>query len=492
MLNNKKMNKTIIFGIILLMFTVSIYPTIGKTNEMNENYLMVNNKISDNGLVLADDIAYIQGSFELECWLYQIPLNYPQGESCICPDYPGSGSGGTWTDDGVILTSEYSTGQLYEIDPLTCEFKIIGGGGVGLNGFAYDPISKKTYACTNQGLYRIDRATGDQEFIDKFSGDVLSMIGISFDADGQLYGWGLDDNLYTINKNTAATSLVGSLGIDLSSSQDGAFHLEDDILYLAVYTSDQESYLYECDEDTGACSLVGQFSDNTQVTLFAIPWNYPPDADFIFTPTDPEPGEEIEFDASGSTDLDGNIMLYEWDWDNDGEYDESDPNPRISHIFEDIGYYPVTLNVKDQYSANDTITKIVKVGNIVPETPTIDGPTRGKQFRYYNYTVTLVDPDGDMVYVRWDWGNGNTYPWDGPYESGQQITESYVWNSGGTYIVKAQVKDEYNAESEWGELEVKIPRNTMQQHFLLLELFERYPFFKYIFNFLGWYNWLGN
>ena len=205
MLINKKMNKTIIFGIILLMFTVSIYPTIGKTNEMNENYLMVNKKISDNGLVLADDIAYIQGSFELECWLYQIPLNFPGGESCICPDFTGSGSGGTWTDDGVILTSEYSTGQLYEIDPLTCEFKIIGGGGVGLNGFAYDPISKKTYACTNQGLYRIDRSTGDQEFIDKFSGDVNSMIGMSFDADGDLYGWGLDDNLYTINKNTAAT-----------------------------------------------------------------------------------------------------------------------------------------------------------------------------------------------------------------------------------------------------------------------------------------------
>jgi len=492
MLINKIINKSIIIGIILLMFSVSIYPAIGKTNEMNENYLMVNNRISEKGMVLADDIAYIQGTFELECKLYQIPLNNPGWESCICPDYPGSGSGGTWTDDGLILTSEYSTGQLYEIDPLTCEFKIIGGGGVDLNSLAYDPISKKTFACTNQGLYKIDRTTGDQEFIDKFSGGVLSMIGISFDGDGQLYGWDLQDNLYTINKNTAATNLVGPLGIDLSNSQDGAFHLEDDVLYLAAFTSDQESYLFECDEDTGACTLVGQFSDNTQVTLFAIPWNYPPVADFIFTPADPQPGEEIEFDASGSTDLDGNIMLFEWDWDNDGVYDESNPDPRTTHIFEDTDYYPVTLNVKDQYSANDTITKIVKVGNIVPETPTIDGPSIGKRFRYYNYTATLVDPDGDMVYVRWEWGNGNTYPWDGPYESGQQITESYVWNSGGTYIVKAQVKDEYGAESEWGELEVKIPRNNMQKHLLLLELFERYPFFKYIFNFLGWYNWLGN
>jgi PKD repeat protein len=489
---NKIMNKTIIFGIILLIFTVSIYPTIGKTNEMNENYMKGNSTISENGLLLADDIAYIQGTFELQCWLYQIQLNNPGGESCICPDFPGSGSGGTWTSDGFILTSEEGTGILYEIDPLTCEWKSIGEGGFDLNGLAYDPISKKTYACSGGRLFRIDRTTGDQDLIDKFSGEINNMISISFDADGQLYGWNLDDNLYRINKHTAATSLVGSLDIDLDLSQDGAFHLEDDILYLAAYTSDQESYLYECDEDTGACTLVGQFSENTQVTLFAIPWNYPPVADFIFSPTDPEPGEEIEFDASGSTDPDGNIELYQWDWDNDGVYDESGPDPTTTHIFEEIGIYPVTLNVKDQYSANNAKMLMVKVGNIAPETPSIDGPTTGKQFRYYNYTVTIVDPDGDMVYVRWDWGNGVTYPWDGPYESGVEITESYVWNTKGTYIVKAQVKDEYNAESEWGELEVKIPRNNMQQHLLLLELIERHPFLKHIISFLGWYNWLGN
>jgi PKD repeat protein len=488
---NKIMNKTIILGVILLLLTVSIYPTVGKTNEMNENYLKVNNKINENGLLLADDIAYIQGPFELQCWLYQIYLINPWDESCLCPDFPGSGSGGTCTSDGVILTSEEGTGILYEIDPLTCEWKTIGEGGFDLNGLAYDPISKKTYACSGGRLFRIDRTTGEQELIEKFSGLINNMIGISFDADGQLYGWNLDDNLYRINKHTAATSLVGSLGIDLDLSQDGAFHLEDDILYLAAYTSDLESYLYECDKDTGACTLVGQFSENTQVTLFAIPWNQPPVADFIFTPTDPEPGEEIEFDASGSTDPDGNIILYQWDWDNDGVYDEYNPDPTTTHIFEENGKYPVTLNVKDQYSENDTKMLIVKVGNIAPEKPEIDGPTKAKPFNYSDYSITAVDPDGDMVYVRWDWGNGDTYPWEGPYESGVEITESYVWNSKGTYIVKAQVKDEYNAESEWGELEVKIPRNNMHQY-LLLELFERYTFLKHIFCFLGWYNWLGN
>jgi len=489
---NKIMKKVILVGVFFLLFTVSIYPAIGKTNNENENYLMIKNNMNKNSPVFAEDIAYIQADFDVGCYFFSIELDDPDSETCICPEYPGSGSGGTWTDNGVILTSEQITGMLYEIDPITCEFRIIGGGGVDLNGFAYDPISKKTYACTSQGLYKIDRTTGEQEFVEKFSGNVLDMVGISFDADGQLYGWALNDNLYKINKNTAATSLVGPLGIDLILSQDGAFHLKDDILYLAAYTSDQHSNLYECDEDTGECTLVGPFSENTPVTLFAIPWNYPPVADFIFTPADPEPGEEIEFDASSSTDPDENIVIFEWDWDNDGEYDESVPIPRTTHIFDNAGLYPVTLNVKDEYSANDTKMMIVKVGNVAPLKPEIDGPTKGKPFRYYNYTITLIDPDGDMVYARWDWGNGDIYPWEGPFTSGTEITESYVWSSRDTYIVKAQVKDDYNAESEWGEFEVKIPRNNARKNLLILRFLEGYPVIKQIMSFLRWYDWLVN
>jgi PKD repeat protein len=488
------MKKTIIVGIFLILFTVSIYPAIGKTNNFkeNESTLFLETKISGNGLLPAQDIAYIQGTFELDCWLYSIDLDDPDDETCICPDYPGSGSGGTWTDDGVILTSELFTGILYEVNPITCEWKIIGGGGVDLNCLAYDPIGKETYACTDEALYKIDINTGEQEYIGKFSGSVVIMIGISFDGEGKLYGWDIGDNLWKINKNTASTDLVGSLGIDLDCAQDGAFHLADDILYLAAYTPDKESYLYECDEDSGNCTLIGQFSENTQVTLFAIPWNYDPDADFIWEPEYPEPGEEILFDASISTDPDDNIILYEWDWDNDGIYDESNNIPTTTHVYDDTGFYHITCQVIDEFSANDTKTKMIKIGNEPPETPVIDGPSRGKPFVYYDFSVTLEDSDGDLVFVRWDWGNGNTYPWDGPYTSGETITESYVWNKFGKYLVKAQVKDEYDAESEWGELEVKIsfPRYKMQHNFLILEIFEQFPFIKHIMSLFGCYNYI--
>jgi len=314
------------------------------------------------------------------------------------------------------------------------------------------------------------------------------MLGIACDAEGELYGWDFGGNLWSINKKTGSATLVGPLGIDLSYASDGDFHKSDDILYIATYTSNYESYLYECDEDTGNCNLVGQFKDNVQVTFFAIPWNYYPIADFDWTPELPDPGETILFDGSSSYDPDGNIILYEWDWDNDGVYDESNSIPTTTHVFEDAGLYPITLNVKDEYSANDTKMQIVKVGNGVPEKPVIDGPTRGGIYVYFNYSITPIDPDGEMVYVRWDWGNGDTYPWAGPFVSGEEITESYVWSERGKYIVKAQVKDEYDAESEWGELQVNIPRNKMQQNLFLLRILERFPFIKQIIIFFGGYN----
>ncbi len=494
MRGNRIMKKAIVFGIFLILFLVSIYPTVGKTNNINENenYLMINHIISNKGLLSVENTAYIQGGFLLDCWLYTIQLNFPEDPTCICPEYPGSGSGGTSTNDGVIYTSEHSTGQLYEINPLTCDWKIIGGGGIGLNGLAFDPIKEEIYGCTDDDLYKIDRETGEQEYIGRFGGGIITMISLAFDADGVLYGWDLGDNLWTINKMTGSANLVGPLGIDLNYAQDGDFHRENDILYLAAYTSNQESYLYECDEDTGNCTLVGQFQDNIEVTLFTIPWNYRPSADFDWTPEYPDPGENILFDASISTDPDENIILYEWDWDNDGVYDESNTIPTTTHIFEETEVYPVTLQVIDEHSSNETKTQLVKVGNRPPEKPDIIGPTEGRTARYYTYNVTPIDPDSDEVYIRWDWGNGDTTGWKGPYISGEVISEHYIWNKKGTYIIKAQIKDEVDAESEWGELEVKIPRNKMQQNLLLLRMLDRFPLIKQIISFLGWYNWLGN
>ena len=98
--------------------------------------------------------------------------------------------------------------------------------------------------------------------------------------------------------------------------------------------------------------------------------------------------------------------------------------------------------------------------NSAPETPVITGETNGKTGRTYTYCIeTAVDPDGDEIYVYWDWGDGTNSGWLGPYASGEQICTDHSWSEDGTYTVKAKLRDEYGAESDWGTLSVTMPVN---------------------------------
>ena len=49
----------------------------------------------------------------------------------------------------------------------------------------------------------------------------------------------------------------------------------------------------------------------------------------------------------------------------------------------------------------------------------------------------------------WDWGDGNTSGWLGPYASGAIATGTHTWTSRGIYPVKVKAKDIYGAESSW-------------------------------------------
>jgi len=83
-------------------------------------------------------------------------------------------------------------------------------------------------------------------------------------------------------------------------------------------------------------------------------------------------GTPITFDPSGSYDLDGTIVLYEWDWDTDGVYDASYTSPTVvSHTYMTPGTYSVTLRVTDDDGLTDTATdtKIILPDHIIPEVP---------------------------------------------------------------------------------------------------------------------------
>ncbi len=137
------------------------------------------------------------------------------------------------------------------------------------------------------------------------------------------------------------------------------------------------------------------------------------------------------------------------------------------------------------------ITNNEETENSPPGTPTITGITEGKIGTEYEYTFVSTDPDGDDIYYWVQWGEGcPSLEWIGPYSSGEEVTMNYTWANKGDYNISVKAKDTNDAESEWGTLEIHMPKSMAKSFFnviwLLLDKFrESFPFLHYFFTHLG-------
>ena len=82
-----------------------------------------------------------------------------------------------------------------------------------------------------------------------------------------------------------------------------------------------------------------------------------PIASFTYSPLNPVVNEEITFDASLSTDLDGMIKSWEWDF-GDGSYGNG---VIVTHPYSTVGNYKVTLTVTDNDDIKDLTSKTIQV-----------------------------------------------------------------------------------------------------------------------------------
>ncbi len=88
----------------------------------------------------------------------------------------------------------------------------------------------------------------------------------------------------------------------------------------------------------------------------------PPVADFTMNPAIGVAPLTVSFDASSSYDPDGTIVQYNWDFGDD----VTGHGKTVSHLFEGAGDYTVTLEVVDDYGADATKSKLLKVLLIHP------------------------------------------------------------------------------------------------------------------------------
>ncbi|MCD4664589.1 MAG: DUF4394 domain-containing protein, partial [Bacteroidales bacterium] len=203
----------------------------------------------------------------------------PQGPAYFDTDDPGtitslapttSGdfiAGGTWAD-GVWYGVEYGTGNFYSIDETNGDMNLIGTAA-NMNGIAYDGTTM--YGASSTDFYTIDISTGAATYVGSMGSGGGVMIALACDNSGTIYGIDLgDDNLYTIDPATGAATVVGPLGININYAQDAEYDKDNDVLYLAGYTTSGE--LYTIDPATGAATYVGGFQGSCEMTAFAIPY----------------------------------------------------------------------------------------------------------------------------------------------------------------------------------------------------------------------------
>ena len=124
-----------------------------------------------------------------------------------------------------------------------------------------------------------------------------------------------------------------------------------------------------------------------------------------------------------------------------------------------------------------------------PNKPTKpSGPTAGKPGKKYTYSSSAIDPNGDQVYLLFEWGDGTTSGWVGPFGSGNMGSADKTWNENGAYEIRVAAKDTHGKVSDWSlPLEVNIPRSKSANiQSLFIQILERYPnLFPILRNLLG-------
>lgn len=185
-------------------------------------------------------------------------------------DFPGDLASDTRTGSYRIWAPDITTNTLIKIDPAT-------GVGTAVAPFnsndkivsmAFDITTGKLYGTSAQGfgaagdqLYEIDPNTAATTLIGTLG--VNNVYALAFNNVGKLYGVGEDRRaLFLISTSTGAANLVAPIALD--HVYDIATRPEDNVTF-AVDTG--TSALYTLDLNTGATALVGGYAASNVVGL---------------------------------------------------------------------------------------------------------------------------------------------------------------------------------------------------------------------------------
>ena len=132
----------------------------------------------------------------------------------------------------------------------------------GFTGFAQDPTTGTLYASgvtcgSNSHLYTVDRNTGATTLVGEMTG-MPCAIWIAISPDGLMYSVDIvNDAAFAVDKTSGAASLLGSVGFNANYGQDADFDQSTGVLYWAAFNSDAfAAEIRTLDTTTGGSTLV--------------------------------------------------------------------------------------------------------------------------------------------------------------------------------------------------------------------------------------------
>jgi hypothetical protein len=181
------------------------------------------------------------------------------------------------------------------------------------------------------------------------------------------------------------------------------------------------------------------------------------------------------------------VPPYEFHWDFGDGKTSNEQNPE--HAYTSAGSKNVKLTVTDMLGISSTdefsVTVKSKDNNNKPNTPEITGTEEGSGGTSYKYTFKIDDPDEDLhdrleLYI--EWGDGSNSGWLDPANPGsKEKSHTYPDFDGGLpdrYTMKARTRDCNGEISNWGRLDVTMPRTIQNLHPFLAFLLEKLNILK--------------
>ncbi len=189
-------------------------------------------------------------------------------EDIYCGDFVGE------NDDATIMGIFNSNNSIYYINGDGAVYhygNITGNGADYYGGLTWHQATNVMYASDFYNLYKIYENL-NSILICQIRPSA-QIIGIACNIYGELFGLGLDDNLYSIDKNTGLGTLIGPIGINIYYAHDIGF--AHDVLYGTLYDVDSnKGGLYTFDLTTGTETQVGSDMEDNYTGRYGVSMNY--------------------------------------------------------------------------------------------------------------------------------------------------------------------------------------------------------------------------